>query len=48
MIYLCSCGFGTDDREWFQGHLWEHPGHYERPGPRLLSGDRERSHGLRG
>ena len=35
MIYLCSCGFGTDDLEWFEGHLFEHPGHHERPAPRL-------------
>jgi hypothetical protein len=30
MIYLCSCGFATDDREWLQGHLFDHPGHHER------------------
>lgn len=30
-IWLCSCGFGTDDREWLEGHLWEFPGHSERP-----------------
>ncbi len=36
MIYLCSCGFGTDDREWLQGHLFEHPGHRQRPASRLL------------
>jgi hypothetical protein len=30
MIYLCSCGFATDDREWLQGHLFDHPGHDER------------------
>ncbi len=29
-IYLCSCGFGTDDREWLRDHLFEHPGHCER------------------
>ncbi len=29
-IWLCSCGFGTDDRQWFTGHLFEHPGHHER------------------
>jgi hypothetical protein len=33
MIHMCSRGFGTDDREWLQGHLWEHPGHHEQPGP---------------
>jgi hypothetical protein len=36
MIYLCSCGFSTDDREWLQGHLFEHPGHHERETPRVL------------
>ncbi len=36
MIYLCSCGFGTDDRQWLQGHLSEHPGHHERPASGLL------------
>ena len=30
---MCSCGFGTDDREWLQGHLFEYPAHYERPVP---------------
>jgi len=30
MIYLCSCGFATDDREWLLGHLLEYPGHHER------------------
>jgi len=20
MIYLCSCGFGTDDQDWFEDH----------------------------
>ena len=34
MIYLCSCGFATDDREWFDGHLSTHPGHQTRPQPR--------------
>jgi hypothetical protein len=29
-IKLCSCGFGTDDSEWFACHLAEHPGHYDR------------------
>jgi hypothetical protein len=39
MIYLCSCGFATDDREWFQGHLFEYPGHHERDQhPRLPVG----------
>jgi hypothetical protein len=31
MIYLCSCGFGTDDPEWFDGHLLQHPNHEQRP-----------------
>jgi hypothetical protein len=30
IIYLCSCGFGTDDPDWLDGHLHEHPGHYQR------------------
>ncbi len=29
-IYMCSCGFGTDDPEWLQDHLFEHPSHCER------------------
>jgi hypothetical protein len=45
-IYLCSCGFATDDADWFDGHLDEHPGHFQRrmvrdsplqrPGPVML------------
>jgi hypothetical protein len=31
VIYLCSCGFGTDDPAWFDGHLFQHPGHNQRP-----------------
>jgi hypothetical protein len=31
VILLCSCGFGTDDGAWFDGHLFEHPGHHQRP-----------------
>jgi hypothetical protein len=30
IIYLCSCGFATDDPDWFDGHRDEHPGHYQR------------------
>ncbi|HEY6315099.1 MAG TPA: hypothetical protein VIY52_30445 [Streptosporangiaceae bacterium] len=33
VIYLCSCGFGTDDPGWLDGHLSEHPehpGHHRR------------------
>ncbi len=29
-VRLCSCGFATDDLDWFVGHLFEHPGHSER------------------
>jgi hypothetical protein len=36
MIYLCSCGFATDDRDWFDGHLFTHPGHHTRPQPPQL------------
>ncbi len=36
MIRLCSCGFGTDDDEWFLGHLYDYPGHDERETPRAL------------
>jgi hypothetical protein len=36
MIYLCSCGFATDDRDWFDGHLFTHPGHRVRPHPPRL------------
>ncbi len=37
MIYLCSCGFGIDDRDWIQGHLFEYPGHHERPASQFLA-----------
>jgi hypothetical protein len=30
IIYLCSCGFSTDDPGWFDAHLDEHPGHSQR------------------
>ena len=30
-IFLCSCGFGTSDRAWLDGHLFQHPGHHQRP-----------------
>jgi hypothetical protein len=36
MIRLCSCGFGTDDDYWFDGHLYEHPDHHEREAPRAI------------
>jgi hypothetical protein len=30
IIYLCSCGFATDDPDWFDGHQDQHPEHYQR------------------
>jgi hypothetical protein len=36
MIRLCSCGFATDDDEWFADHLDDYPGHYERDAPRAF------------
>ena len=35
-LALCSCGFATDDRAWFDGHLFQHPSHHERDQPRRL------------
>ena len=32
-VRLCSCGFASDDRAWFDGHLCQHPVHYERNQP---------------
>ena len=29
-LRLCSCGFATNDAEWMDGHLSEHPAHQER------------------
>ena len=29
-IYLCSCGFGTDDPDWFASHLHQRLGHEQR------------------
>jgi hypothetical protein len=29
-LRLCSCGFATDDGPWFDGHLFDYPGHSER------------------
>ena len=26
-IRLCSCGFASDDRAWFEGHLFRYPDH---------------------
>jgi hypothetical protein len=41
MIRLCSCGFGTDDDDWFVCHLIEHPGHHEesKSGTQRIGGD---------
>ena len=36
MIYLCSCGFGTDNEEWLLGHLDDYPDHRERDAPRAF------------
>lgn len=30
IVYLCSCGFATDDPDWFDGHMDEHPGHFQQ------------------
>ena len=30
IVYSCSCGFATDDADWFDGHLKERPGHFQR------------------
>jgi hypothetical protein len=32
-IFLCSCGFGTSNRHWLDGHLFQYPGHHQRPQP---------------
>jgi hypothetical protein len=29
-LRLCGCGFATNDAEWMDGHLFEHPSHQER------------------
>jgi hypothetical protein len=36
MIRVCSCGFATDDPDWLDGHLYEHPDHHEREAPRAF------------
>jgi hypothetical protein len=36
MIRLCTCGFATDDDEWFLGYLDDYPGHHEREAPRAF------------
>lgn len=33
VIGLCSCGFGTSNPDWLDGHLHQHPGHHQRPQP---------------
>jgi len=30
IVYLCSCGFATDDAGWIDGHMDERPGHFQR------------------
>jgi hypothetical protein len=30
IVYLCSCGFATDDPDWFDGHQDQHPDHHQR------------------
>jgi hypothetical protein len=30
IIYLCSCGFATDDPSWFDDHQDQHPGHHQQ------------------
>lgn len=30
IVYLCSCGFATDDTDWLDIHLDEHPGHHQQ------------------
>jgi hypothetical protein len=30
IVYLCSCGFATDDPDWFDGHHDQHPDHHQR------------------
>jgi hypothetical protein len=29
-LRMCGCGFSTDDTDWFDGHLFQHPSHVER------------------
>jgi hypothetical protein len=36
---MCSCGFCTDDDDWFTGHLFDYPGHSERALERYLRND---------
>jgi len=43
IIYLCSCGLATDDPDWLDGHLHDHPGHDQRPMARYLPPDRQAS-----
>jgi hypothetical protein len=30
IVYLCSCGFATDNPDWLDGHMDEHPGHHQQ------------------
>jgi len=32
-VRVCLCGFATDDPDWLEGHLSQHPGHHERAQP---------------
>jgi len=36
IVYLCSCGFATDDPGWLVGHQDQHPDHNQRPIARYL------------
>jgi hypothetical protein len=40
MIYLCSCGFAKDDREWLDGHMFTYPAHQARLQPRTPAAGR--------
>jgi hypothetical protein len=30
IIYMCSCGFATDDPDWSGGHQDQHPDHHQQ------------------
>ena len=36
-LRVCSCRFSTTDGAWFDGHLWENPGHAERDVSRYIT-----------
>src|SRR5260370_16238854 len=38
-LALCSCGFASDDRSWFDAHLLQHPPHHQRDHPRTLTAE---------